>query len=143
MRHLNMYLPQDARMAIFTRFSHLTLAATLLIGSLGICGNLVSVAIFARREVAIAFTELNLVFPQQICLPAGQELLQRHPDCFEPERQPAHCVGDAGEPEELLGGVLPRCPHPHLPTLPLPILQVNQGADSGGKALFMFQEYPE
>ena len=38
-------------MAIFTRFSHFTLAATLLIGSFGICGNLVSVAIFARREV--------------------------------------------------------------------------------------------
>ena len=42
---------QDARMAIFTRFSHFTLAATLLIGSFGICGNLVSVAIFSRREV--------------------------------------------------------------------------------------------
>ena len=39
-------------MAIFTRFSHMTLAATLLIGSFGIAGNLVSVAIFARREVS-------------------------------------------------------------------------------------------
>ena len=48
-------------MAIFTRFSHLTLAATLLIGSIGICGNLVSVAIFARREVAINFTNLPQV----------------------------------------------------------------------------------
>ena len=48
-------------MAIFTRFSHLTLAATLLIGTVGICGNLVSVAIFARREVAINFTNLPLV----------------------------------------------------------------------------------
>ena len=71
MRHLKMYLPQDARMAIFTRFSHLTLAATLLIGSLGICGNLVSVAIFARREVAIAFTELNLVFPNMFACRPG------------------------------------------------------------------------
>ena len=46
---------QDARMAIFTRFSHITLAATLLIGSFGIAGNLVSVAIFARREVSFGW----------------------------------------------------------------------------------------
>ena len=72
---LSGWLLQDARMAIFTRFSHLTLAATLLIGSLGICGNLVSVAIFARREVTIniSFTK-RLVSFQLFFL--GQKLLQ-------------------------------------------------------------------
>jgi hypothetical protein len=52
------YLGQGDRMVRFMHFSHAVLLVTLAVGLCGIVGNLVSVAIFARKETRNCFSDI-------------------------------------------------------------------------------------